>query len=212
MGGTSMSNPLVAGGAAVVRDYYQKLHGHSASAALVKATLINSARGPPRREQRRCQRQRPPHPELLRGLGTREPRGGDRRLARVPDDETGLSTGGASSHSYDVAGGTPFKVTLAWSDYPGIPSAAKMLVNDLDLEVSGPGGVFYRGNVFAGGLVGRGWRRRQHEQRRERLRAVPGRGHCGRSPCAATTCPRGRSPSPSSSGASSRPDRQSSTS
>ena len=38
-----MSNPLVAGGAAVVRDYYQKAHGHSASAALVKATLINSA-------------------------------------------------------------------------------------------------------------------------------------------------------------------------
>ena len=43
MGGTSMSNPLVAGGAAVVRDYYQKAHGHSASAALVKATIINSA-------------------------------------------------------------------------------------------------------------------------------------------------------------------------
>ena len=39
-----------------------------------------------------------------------------------------------------------------WSDYPGTSSAVKMLVNDLDLEVSGPGGVFYRGNVF-----GRGW-------------------------------------------------------
>ena len=67
------------------------------------------------------------------------------------DDETGLATGGAASHSYDVAGGTPFKVTLAWSDYPGNTSATKMLVNDLDLEVSGPGGAFYRGNVFAGG-------------------------------------------------------------
>ena len=43
MGGTSMSNPLAAGGAAVVRDYYQKAHALSASAALVKATLINSA-------------------------------------------------------------------------------------------------------------------------------------------------------------------------
>jgi len=39
-----------------------------------------------------------------------------------------------------------------WSDYPGTSSAVKMLVNDLDLEVSGPGGAFYRGNVF-----GRGW-------------------------------------------------------
>ncbi|HEX9766502.1 MAG TPA: S8 family serine peptidase, partial [Nitriliruptorales bacterium] len=43
MGGTSMSNPIVAGGAAVVRDFYSKAHGHDASAALVKATLINSA-------------------------------------------------------------------------------------------------------------------------------------------------------------------------
>ena len=42
-GGTSMSTPLVAGGAAVVRDFYQELHGHAASAALVKATLVNSA-------------------------------------------------------------------------------------------------------------------------------------------------------------------------
>ena len=43
MGGTSMSTPLVAGGAAVVRDFYAKARGHQASAALVKATLINSA-------------------------------------------------------------------------------------------------------------------------------------------------------------------------
>src|SRR5688572_7102546 len=43
MGGTSMSNPLVAGGAAVIRDFYQKQFAHGASAALVKATLVNSA-------------------------------------------------------------------------------------------------------------------------------------------------------------------------
>ena len=43
MGGTSMSNPLRRAAAAVVRDFYQKAYGHNASAALVKATLINSA-------------------------------------------------------------------------------------------------------------------------------------------------------------------------
>ena len=43
MGGTSMAAPLVAGGAAVVRDFYWKSRGHQASAALVKAVLINSA-------------------------------------------------------------------------------------------------------------------------------------------------------------------------
>lgn len=44
MSGTSMSNPLTAGGAAVVRDYYNKARGvTNPSAALVKATIINSA-------------------------------------------------------------------------------------------------------------------------------------------------------------------------
>ena len=43
MGGTSMAAPLAAGGAAVVRDFYLKARGHQASAALVKATLVNTA-------------------------------------------------------------------------------------------------------------------------------------------------------------------------
>ena len=42
-GGTSMATPIAAGGAAIVRQYYQSTSGHSASAALVKGTLINSA-------------------------------------------------------------------------------------------------------------------------------------------------------------------------
>ncbi|MEZ4583030.1 MAG: S8 family serine peptidase [Caldilineaceae bacterium] len=42
-GGTSMAAPLVAGAATVVRDRYQRDFDHAASAALVKATLINTA-------------------------------------------------------------------------------------------------------------------------------------------------------------------------
>jgi len=44
MGGTSMAAPLVAGCAALVREYYKTSRFHDPSAALVKATLINSAR------------------------------------------------------------------------------------------------------------------------------------------------------------------------
>ena len=44
MGGTSMSAPLVAGCAALVREYYAKDRQHEPSAALVKATLINGTR------------------------------------------------------------------------------------------------------------------------------------------------------------------------
>jgi serine protease AprX len=44
MGGTSMAAPLVAGCAALVREYYVKSRDHQPSAALLKATLINSTR------------------------------------------------------------------------------------------------------------------------------------------------------------------------
>lgn len=44
MGGTSMSAPLVAGCAAVVREYYVKKYQHQPSAALLKATLINGCK------------------------------------------------------------------------------------------------------------------------------------------------------------------------
>jgi hypothetical protein len=42
--------------------------------------------------------------------------------------------------------GGPLRVTLAWTDYPGEPAAARALVNDLDLEVIGPDGTHYTGN------------------------------------------------------------------
>jgi serine protease AprX len=44
MSGTSMSSPLVAGCAAIVREYYTKKRSHNPSAALLKATLINGTR------------------------------------------------------------------------------------------------------------------------------------------------------------------------
>ena len=44
MGGTSMAAPLVSGCAALVRQYYTQQRQHTPSAALLKATLINSTR------------------------------------------------------------------------------------------------------------------------------------------------------------------------
>ena len=146
-----MSNPLVAGGAAVVRDFYQKVHAHAASAALVKATLVNSARTSWTRTTTASTTTLSPSRTSTRA--------GDASTWRRPPTARGSSWTRArasrraapTSFTYDVAAGTPLKVTLVWSDYPGTQSATKMLVNNLDLEVSGPGGVFYRGNVFGGG-------------------------------------------------------------
>jgi hypothetical protein len=152
MGGTSMANPLVAGGAAVVRDYYQEHEGHAASAGLVKATLVNSAVDLLDENNDGADDNALAIPNSYEGWGRVDLGAATDGSRRFEDSGTGLTTGATWSHSYDVASGTPFKVTLAWSDYPGTSSATKMLVNDLDLEVSGPGGAFYRGNVFA-----RGW-------------------------------------------------------
>ncbi len=44
LGGTSMAAPLVAGCAALVREYFVARRGHDPSAALLKATLINGTR------------------------------------------------------------------------------------------------------------------------------------------------------------------------
>jgi hypothetical protein len=47
-----------------------------------------------------------------------------------------------------VGAGETFKVTLVWTDYPASPGAGSpLVVNDLDLEVSGSGAVFF-GNNF----------------------------------------------------------------
>ena len=50
-----------------------------------------------------------------------------------------------------VGAAGPLKVVLVWSDPPSTSVAAVNLVDDLDLVVAGPDGVF-RGNHFAGGV------------------------------------------------------------
>jgi hypothetical protein len=78
----------------------------------------------------------------------------DARRLWVSDDAAGFmtgSTGEIKSFGFTVhASGAPFKVTLAWSDFPSTAAASPHINNDLDLQVTGPGGVFW-GNVFAGG-------------------------------------------------------------
>ncbi len=78
---------------------------------------------------------------------------------------SGLSTGqhtlvardgvGQAQTTFNITSQTsePFRVTLAWTDYPGEPSAAKALVNDLDLEVIAPDGTHSYGNqgLYASG-------------------------------------------------------------
>lgn len=66
----------------------------------------------------------------------------DTLASEVWIDETAVSIDTASAPA-------PVRMILAWTDYPGEPSATKALVNDLDLEVIAPDGTRYRGNQGA---------------------------------------------------------------
>ena len=153
MGGTSMASPLVAGAAAVVREFYEVHHGVTTpSAALVKATLINGAvdmtpgqyGGEPTQEVLR-------RPDRSQGFGRVHM---EDSLVYVNDRElyfhehAGLETDDSFQIVFHTsAGGAPFRATLAWSDREGTEAAHGALVNDLDLEVLTPGGALHPGNV-----------------------------------------------------------------
>ena len=152
MGGTSMAAPLVAGGAAVIRDFYQKRRGHNASAALVKAVLINSAIDLLDENNDGVLDNAEPVPNIHEGWGRVDLVNATDESDAFFDEVAPLTTGTSASHTFDVtAPGVPMKVTLAWTDYPSSTSAAINLVNDLDLTVTAPDGTIYQGNAFSGG-------------------------------------------------------------
>ncbi|WP_242353934.1 MULTISPECIES: CARDB domain-containing protein [Anaeromyxobacter] len=159
--GTSMATPTTAGAAALVRQYYVDGYWPSGlaspadaflpSAALVKATLVNSA------QSMSGLYTRGPIPTIAQGWGRINLSNtlrfaGDSRFLDVADVQPGVATGDTFTKSLFAIGGAPLKVTLVWTDYPGAQYADVELVNDLDLEVVAPDGATYAGNAFSGGV------------------------------------------------------------
>ncbi|HVV01188.1 MAG TPA: S8 family serine peptidase [Verrucomicrobiae bacterium] len=148
-GGTSQAGPHASGAAAVFYQYYRQTHaGSPPSPALVKAALINSA------------------VDIFGGAGFAPAPNNDEGWGRVSlepffdsslgfdfVDQTELLTNSAVFERHLIVGSAdePLKVTLAYTDVPGFPGAARALVNDLDLEVVAPDGTLYRGNQFQDG-------------------------------------------------------------
>ncbi|MFN8490472.1 MAG: S8 family serine peptidase [Caldilineaceae bacterium] len=151
-GGTSMSNPIVAGAAAVVRDYYHKAQKLEASAALIKATLINTAVDMLDENNDGGNDNKFPIPNMHEGWGRVNVTNAVSGKLKFVDNTAGLNTNGSIAYQYNVTtAGQPFKATLVWSDAPGAEAAGQALVNNLDLVVTSPSGVKYYGNVFANG-------------------------------------------------------------
>ncbi len=146
--GTSMAAPVTSGSAALVRDWYiHQLNYATPQAALIKATLINSADyeisvggNLPEKGQG--------WGRILLQSVMQPPTGG--RLVYA-DNLQGLNTGESSDYTYEVTSSSqPLKISLAWTDPAGYPGAARQLVNDLDLYLIAPDGTQYLGNNFNG--------------------------------------------------------------
>lgn len=137
MQGTSQAAAVTAGAAALLREYLQKEEKvPSPSAALLKAALINGAR---------------PIPGSGAGFGRLDLATTvialKEKLFLFADEQSPVSRDEKRFYRYEVDARTePFVATLAWTDPPAEPGAAKTLVNDLDLVVTAPDGKQYLGN------------------------------------------------------------------
>jgi len=145
--GTSHSTPAVAGGAALVRQFFINQSLAPPSPAMTKAFLMSSAR-------------------YLDGIGANDSLWSNNQgmgamnlgvafdgTPRVLRDQRQQDTFTASGQISVVTGtiadsSRPFRVTVAWTDAPG-STTGPAFNNDLDLTVT-IGGETYKGNVFSG--------------------------------------------------------------
>ncbi|CAN0343522.1 unnamed protein product, partial [Scytosiphon promiscuus] len=157
--GTSMSCPIVAGAAAMIRQYFVDdsfyaadvtargfcsdgflCEGFLPSAATVKALLINSANLMGGSSE----------PDGYRGFGRVHleagmPLAGEGSLVLFVADAADTSVPENTLHEYlfdvDADAGLDVRVTLSWIDPPASTYSIAQLVHDLDLIVVAPDGV-----------------------------------------------------------------------
>ena len=156
-GGTSMATPLIAGAAALARQWLTTTCGiEDPSAALVKALMINGARNMAPGQYGTGATQEIPdvRPSNVQGWGHVDVY----NTVRPPDgqhidlhDAGSLETGQTHTFLLPVRSLPAGKciLTMAYSDYWATTGAGKKLVNDLDLTVEKPSGGF----LFANGRM-----------------------------------------------------------
>jgi serine protease AprX len=159
LGGTSMAAPIVAGCAAVLREYLREERQlANPSAALVKALLIASARRVKARDLPEELRDQIGYPDFDQGFGrvdlsTILPHDGAPAARRLEYDDVrqdspkALTSRGSilaqQSYRFTVADGAadPLRAVLAWTDWP-----SDGVQNNLQLKLTPPAGAPVYGN------------------------------------------------------------------
>lgn len=157
MCGTSMASPVVAGAAALVKQYFEDGYyptgaavagnGFQPSGSLLRAMLAISGDDMSGVTQ---------YPGYKEGWGRILLDnccffGGDSRKLFVADKRhaQGVSAGQSQNFNFTVSGGSNLRVFLAFADEPGSAFAAQPVVNNLNLTVTAPDGTVYHGNILS---------------------------------------------------------------
>ncbi len=148
-GGTSMSTPLTAGAATIVRQVLQqKWQQVNPSAALIKAVMMHSADdlfpgqygmvGKDRGQELLTRR-----PNSDEGYGRVDMDNVvklDSATTTLVDNKQGVAQSAQEVYQFTANSSFNFTATLAWTDAPASANAAQTLVNDLDLILVTPSG------------------------------------------------------------------------
>ncbi|MGK5089791.1 S8 family serine peptidase [Bdellovibrionota bacterium FG-2] len=142
-GGTSMSTPLTAGAAAVARQYLMtKRNQTDPSGALVKAALLHTAKdlypgqygtGPTQELPKHRPNSHEGYGRVDMDLMTNLPTN-----TSIIDDKEGAGLNEEKSIAMTLKKAGGIRATLVYTDAPGAATSKKLLVNDLDLRVTGP--------------------------------------------------------------------------
>lgn len=144
--GTSMASPNAAGSLALLQKHYQDTHGGaSMRASTLKALIIHTA----------DEAGLDPGPDYIYGWGLLNAAASAQKISEDASDgmnvidELTLNNGGTYQQQVTCDGSQPLLVTVCWTDPPGTPATASldpitpMLVNDLDLRITGNGNTYY---------------------------------------------------------------------
>lgn len=129
--GTSMAAPAAMGGLALLNQRYRQLHNNEIpDAGLMKAIICNTATDMGNAG-----------PDFSYGFGDMNLLRAVRSLDHHWFFTDSISNDGQKQHTIDVPTGTKqLKVFLYWHDAPATALSSKMLIHDLDLQVTPPSG------------------------------------------------------------------------
>lgn len=169
MGGSSMAAPLVAAGAALLRQYFREgrypggnanaSHAFTPSAALLRACLLLGTVNMSRDSE-----SAPgvffdlPIPNDVEGWGRMNlarslalsPAGAQLRVVDIANAR-GLETGEEYAFDLPLSAAAPLRICLSFTVPPGFPGASQVVVNDLDLIVELAGQTYF-GNFWSNGF------------------------------------------------------------